>query len=128
MTVQEATKKHIAECRERILRIKRFAKTNKDADVKGCEENVFVLKNAMESLKELQQYRALGTVEELKEAKEKQIPKKPKEYEDRYYACECGNILLPKWKEYPTKLMPKSEGLPYCMACGQALKWGEEDD
>lgn len=54
---------------------------------------------------------------------EKQIPKKPKEYEDRYYACECGNILLPKWKKYNTELMPKSEGLPHCMSCGQALDW-----
>ena len=76
---------------------------------------------------ELEQYRALGTVEELKEAREKQIPKKPKEYEDRYYACECGNILLPKWKKYPTELMPKSEGLPHCMSCGQKIDWGEEE-
>ena len=53
----------------------------------------------------------------------KQIPHKPEEYEDRYYACKCGNILLPKWEKYPTKLMPKSEGLPYCMACGQKLDW-----
>ena len=59
---------------------------------------------------------------------EKQIPKKPKEYEDRYYACECGNILLPKWKKYNTELMPKSEGLPYCLNCGQALDWTEEGE
>ena len=80
---------------------------------------------AIGSMEEVEQYRALGTVEELKEAREKQVAKKPKEYEDRYYACECGNILLPKWKEYPTKLMPKSEGLPHCMACGQKLDWEE---
>lgn len=54
-----------------------------------------------------------------------QIPVKPKEYEDKYYACNCGNILLMKWKHYPTKLTPKSEGLPYCLACGQKLDWSD---
>lgn len=59
-------------------------------------------------------------------ALKKQIPYKPKEYEDKYYACNCGNILLMKWKHYPTKLTPKSEGLPYCLACGQAIDWSRE--
>lgn len=61
------------------------------------------------------------------EALEKQIPFKPKEYEDKYYVCKCGNILLMKWEKYPTKLMPKSKGLPYCLNCGQALDFGEEE-
>lgn len=56
-------------------------------------------------------------------ALEKQIPYKPQEYEDKYYGCKCGNILLHKWLKYPTELMPKSEGLPYCLACGQKLDW-----
>lgn len=54
-----------------------------------------------------------------------QIPIKPKEYEDKYYTCNCGNILLMKYKRYPTKLTPKSEGLPYCLACGQAIDWSD---
>ena len=57
------------------------------------------------------------------EALEKQISYKPKEYEDKYYACKCGEVLLEKWEKYPTKLMPKSWGLPYCMGCGQKLDW-----
>lgn len=68
-------------------------------------------------------YKAIGTIEELQALKEKSEPYKPKEYEDRYYACKCNNILLPKWRKYPTELMPKSEGLPHCMACGQKLDW-----
>lgn len=73
----------------------------------------------------LQKYRAIGTIEEFKALKEKNTPYKPQEYEDRYYACKCDNILLPKWRKYPTELMPKSEGLPHCMACGQKLDWSE---
>lgn len=59
------------------------------------------------------------------EALEKQIPYKPQVYEDKYYGCKCGNNLLLKWDKYPTKLMPKSEGLPRCLACGQKLDWGD---
>lgn len=88
-------------------------------DVKFCED----LEIAVRVLKEIREYRAIGTAEELKALKEKNTPYKPQEYEDRYYACKCDNILLPKWRKYPTDLMPKSEGLPHCMACGQKLDW-----
>ena len=55
-------------------------------------------------------------------ALEKQIPMKPKEYEDKFYACPvCGNVVHHKWVKYPTKLMPKLVGLPYCLNCGQLL-------
>lgn len=54
---------------------------------------------------------------------EKQIPYKPKEYEDKYYSCKCGNVLLMKWEKYPTNLKSKSEGFAYCLCCGQKLDW-----
>lgn len=86
-----------------------------------------------EAIDELKCYRACsGTqvpeeIEVAIEALEKEIPYKPETYEDRYYACKCDNILLEKWEVYPTKLMPKSNGLPRCLACGQKLDWGNED-
>ena len=59
------------------------------------------------------------------QALEKQIPKKPDCIEDKMWCCPvCDNNLLPKWIKYPTRLMPKSEGLPHCMSCGQAIDWG----
>ena len=133
MTVQEATKRHIAECRERILKIKRFAKSNKDADVEGCEENIFVLKNAMQSLEELEQYKALGTVEELKEAREKRTPKTPCIEGDGYDPE--GNPVYDTWycpncdKDYEIDY----HDYDYCPKCGQAInksimEGSEEDD
>ena len=63
------------------------------------------------------------------EALAKQIPKKPKEYEDKFYACPvCGNVVHHKWAKYPIKLMPKSVGLPYCLNCGQRLNWRDDDE
>ena len=59
-------------------------------------------------------------------ALEKQIPKKPYCIEDRMWCCPvCDNHLLHKWVKYPTELMPKTEGLPYCMSCGQKIDWNE---
>ena len=59
-------------------------------------------------------------------ALEKQIPKKPYCIEDKMWCCPvCYNNLLPKWVEYPTELMPKTEGLPHCMSCGQKIDWNE---
>ena len=59
-------------------------------------------------------------------ALEKQVPKKPDCIEDRMWCCPvCDNHLLPKWVKYPTELMPKTEGLPHCMSCGQKIDWNE---
>lgn len=67
-------------------------------------------------------------IDEAIEAVDKQIPKEPKEYEDKFYACpNCENILLMKWKKYNTELMDKKNGLPYCLGCGQAIDWEVEE-
>ena len=64
-----------------------------------------------------------------KRALKKRIPKKPELIEGKMYTCPCcDNNLMHKWLKYPTELMPLSEGLPYCMACGQKIDWGNEDD
>lgn len=133
-----------------------------DGCMKGNDK--CALSVAIKALEEVQQYRAIGTVEELKSLKEngaftgeelaqlaamqmwlrdyekigtvdecraavdKQTAKRPKEYEDKYYACPvCGNVLLHKWEKYPDKLMDKSNGLPYCLGCGQHLDWSDEE-
>lgn len=52
------------------------------------------------------------------DAMEKQIPKKPKEYEDSCYLYPvCGNAVLYKGD--------RNDGIPYCLGCGQALDWRE---
>ena len=61
-------------------------------------------------------------------ALEKQVPKKPIEYEDKYYGCPtCGNVTMMKWEQYPDIPMSKIYGLPYCLGCGQVLDWSEEE-
>ena len=49
------------------------------------------------------------------EALEKQIPKKPVDC-DGYYCPNCGARVDDDGRGYEQ---------PYCMECGQAIKWGE---
>lgn len=115
MTENEAIKEI-----ETSLELAEMCKPNRER-----EKEIKAYKMAIQALGKVQQFEAIGTIEEFKALKEKNTPYKPQEYEDRYYACKCDNILLPKWRKYPTELMPKSEGLPHCMACGQKLDWSE---
>lgn len=74
----------------------------------------------IKALVQVEQYRALGTVEDLKEAKEKQIPKKPKVKplgEDIEVECPaCGHIHI---------FLATKKGDKFCNDCGQAIDWEE---
>ena len=83
----------------------------------------FALEMAITALEEIQQYRAIGTVSEFRELKEKATEKKPSEIDERaeesfYYLAflcpTCGNAVI---------------GQPYrpnnCKHCGQKLDWSE---
>lgn len=78
--------------------------------IKACDA-------AIKALEEVQQYRKIGTAEECRTAREKQIPKKPDFTEDKEFAlCPCCNCkgLLNKQK--------------YCDNCGQKLDWSDENE
>lgn len=75
---------------------------------------------AITALEEIQQYWAIGTVEECKEAAEKQIPKTP-DYEGDGYAD--GHMVYDTWicpncGEY---YEVDHDDYRYCPNCGQAL-------
>ena len=70
---------------------------------------------AIYALKEIQQYREIGTVEECREAREKQKAKRPKHIWDGTTECpECAKRLL---RHYD-----------FCPDCGQAIQWDNETD
>ena len=75
---------------------------------------------AISALKEVQQYRKIGTVEECREAREKQISKKSIEdsYPDHtHYKCpSCGKIQQTKYGDLTFGCI-----LNNCSNCGQAL-------
>ena len=70
----------------------------------------------LQSLKELEQYRAIGTVEELQALKEKSVAKKPimighRRDGEPVYDCGCCGSTL------------KVADQPYCMICGCKVDW-----
>ena len=77
---------------------------------------------ACEAIDELQEYKQLGTLEEVREAVEKQTAKKPNNvgtegyrYTDTYRCPTCGGNF-------------SGTGIAnYCYHCGQAIDWGEEE-
>lgn len=80
-------------------------------------------REAIKALKEVQQYRAIGTVEECRAAVEKQTAKKVKSISqvkdgDSYVGligrCPCCGVIL-------------EEDTVYC-DCGQRLDWGTSDE
>lgn len=119
MTEQEAIKEHIRECNHRIEIIE-SAIENKviDADSDG-KHNIEVMKMAITALKEIQQYRAIGTVAECREAVERQMREKPERFGDgEDGAMNCPKCGVDLW-EY-------SEcGFGCCPFCGQHIDWSE---
>ena len=77
------------------------------------EEMAEVRDIAISALKEIQQYREIGTVEECREAVEKQKPEKPHRNYKKFSGlwCKCGWYLGQK----------QCLDIKYCPVCGQAI-------
>lgn len=78
---------------------------------------------AIDVLQEIQQYREIGTVEECREAAEKQKPKEPEIYTDTIQtmaaSMEMDVYLCPACGQYICNI---EDELPnYCDYCGQAI-------
>lgn len=74
-------------------------------------------KVAVMALAEIQQYRAIGTVEECREAREKQTPKQP-----TLYGGEDGKMICPSCNKDLWDL--RECGFDFCPYCSQAIKFG----
>lgn len=77
---------------------------------------------AISALKEIQQYRKIGTVEECRTAVEKQKPKKPVKDKYHHNCCpNCGWIVSGEGGY-------GEEFCPHCENCGQAIQWEESEE
>lgn len=102
---------------------------------------------SIDALEEIQQYRAIGTVEELRLAKEKQIPKKPilkhdvsvmhinrgnqphewKRLEsDNWHCPECDSFVGER--VYVHSKVHDQRKKKYCDNCGQKLNWESDEE
>lgn len=97
---------------EAIERIKDHMEIHKLNEPRSIYITV-ALSMAISALKEIQQYRKIGTVEECREAVEKQKPKKPHRNYKKFSGlwCKCGWYLGQK----------QCLDIKYCPNCGQAI-------
>lgn len=77
---------------------------------------------AVSAMQELQQYKQLGTLEEVREAVEKQKKKKPKGdlHSVPHYRCPNCNSTV--------KLYQNSKKDEICKWCGQRIEWSEVEN
>ncbi len=84
---------------------------------------------AIQALEEVQQYRVIGTPEECRTAREKQILKKPifnHNFSDTLslFHCECGNTIK---VSHDAGIMDNNNAPNYCSECGCRLDWSDEE-
>ena len=77
----------------------------------------------VQALEELKQYRAIGTVSEFAELKEKATAKKPIEIFEENIAG-IGDEKI-RFGGCPGCGMEVQDSMKYCMSCGTALDWSE---
>lgn len=91
---------------------------------------------SMDALEEIQQYRAIGTAEEFREARERQIEKKPiktpdcsdceKECNQNCISFSCGETYLcPTCHQNAIFNSEYDMFYKFCKNCGQAIDWSD---
>lgn len=124
----QAIRLHMQDNTHIIETIENFMKNNKGADEKECKKNIQILEEVNKALSEIQQYRAIGTVEECRAAVEKQRAKKPIMKTDdgiesisglSPYCPFCGCEL--------TDRIPfdNKDFYFHCLNCGQRFDWSD---
>ena len=113
MTENEAIK-HLQSYAEVVDNMIKYCKDfEPKADITGYLEKKTVFAMAISAIKEVQQYREIGTVEECRKAVEKQKAKKPHRNYKKFSGlwCKCGWYLGQK----------QCLDIKYCPNCGQAI-------
>lgn len=98
-------------------------KTMEDVISTGNHDRMFL--DTYYWLKTLKEYQEIGTVEECREAREKQIPKAP-DYEGDGYDNK-GELIYDTWicPNCGEKYEVDYDDYEHCPKCGQAIQWDE---
>lgn len=124
---RKAIENHIKECQKRIRVAEELLQINPDRDMRTIAR----LKTVISALRELQQYRQIGTLENcyeanrrqsemiIKDVKKSECPEDIKAYGAEAlfgYCPNCGTLNNNIWND------------KCCGNCGQALEWKGEND
>ena len=131
---------------EAIKRVEEFGLYHAIGDLPYSTLTVKAFEMAIEALREIQQYREIGTVEECREARERQRWRKPNlcmnevsgmfvDYADghgeyktqmnNWWRCPCCNEVVGQ-RIIVHKHIHDQRKKKFCENCGQAIDWGDK--
>ena len=93
----------------------------------GVNATVGSLQYCISALKEIQQYREIGTVEECREAVEKQKVEKIEYETNAVFNNGFGHYRMGKCPICDSRYNSNDE-INYCSKCGKKLDWSEENE
>lgn len=98
-----------------------------DSNGYTTQKDFEALRIAISAMQELQGYKQLGTLEEVREAVEKQRTKKPT-YDGDGYAPD-GTFVWDEWicPKCGNRYEVDYDDYDYCPKCGQHIDWSEEE-
>lgn len=80
---------------------------------------------AIKVLEEIQKYRAIGTVEECRDARERQMGKKPTPIDYKKYIGAVNNAECLKGDYWCPNCKHAIRSGDYCNDCGQSIDWSD---
>lgn len=83
--------------------------------------------NYFEALSDWRQYRKIGTLEECRVAREKQIPKKPTPIDYKKYIDVIANARFLRGAYWCPNCKRVVRSGSFCSDCGQKLDWSDEE-
>ena len=92
------------------------------------EPEDYAIEDAISALKEIQQYREIGTIEECREARKKQIPEEPYYEGDGF--DDKGELIYDTWicPNCGEKYEVGYDDYKYCPKCGQSILMETSND
>lgn len=91
------------------------------------EPEDYAIEEAIKALEEIQQYREIGTVEECREAVEKQKAEKIEYETNAVFNNGFGHYRMGKCPICDSRYNSNDE-INYCSKCGKKLDWSEENE
>lgn len=104
------------------IAIQALEKVQQYREIGTPEELQDMKSDYFEALSDWRQYRKIGTLEECRTALEKRIPKKPTENDTNSFDCPCCKYDLKTDTGNPFG----DYFLRYCDNCGQMIDWSDE--
>lgn len=87
------------------------------------EENLI----AIQALEEVQKYREIGSIEECRASREKQMPKKPIPIDYEKYIGVIDNASFLRGAYWCPNCKHVVKSGSFCKDCGQTLDWSDEE-